>query len=198
MIQTRHLEPTIVLLGPEPGYFVVGQVISKDVGGHDFRLADRILNGLQYVPARKQAVAGLAAIAVSKEQLTVGAPHKRIDRLVRVSVAESAAITAKDVFTPINGAQWAATRFLESRTDDPTLAFPSQSSGRRSALADWITDSRNPLTARVAVNHLWARHFGKPLASDVFDFGDARVPTTAALEFAMNVPTTEKLKRNKT
>jgi hypothetical protein len=27
------------------------------------------------------------------------------------------------------------------------------------------------LTARVAVNHIWARHFGEPLVSPVFDFG---------------------------
>jgi hypothetical protein len=46
-----------------------------------------------------------------------------------------------------------------------------RSTGRRSALARWITDRRNPLTARVAVNHLWLRHFGRPLVESVFDFG---------------------------
>jgi hypothetical protein len=34
-----------------------------------------------------------------------------------------------------------------------------------------MTSPRNPLTARVAVNHIWARHFGRPLVSSVFDFG---------------------------
>ena len=29
----------------------------------------------------------------------------------------------------------------------------------------------HPLTARVAVNHLWSRHFGRPLVPTVFDFG---------------------------
>ena len=29
----------------------------------------------------------------------------------------------------------------------------------------------NPLTARVAVNHVWARHFGRPLVGNMFDFG---------------------------
>ncbi len=51
------------------------------------------------------------------------------------------------------------------------LPFPEQSTGRRTALARWITDKQNPLTARVVVNHLWLRHFGQPLAANVFDFG---------------------------
>jgi hypothetical protein len=53
---------------------------------------------------------------------------------------------------------------------------PRTSTGRRSALADWITDRRNPLTARVAVNHLWNRHFGRPLVETVFDFGRKGTP----------------------
>jgi hypothetical protein len=48
---------------------------------------------------------------------------------------------------------------------------PAASSGRRLALAKWITDRRNPLTARVAVNHVWMRHFGRPLVGTVANFG---------------------------
>lgn len=49
--------------------------------------------------------------------------------------------------------------------------YPAKSTGRRLALARWITDRKNPLTARVAVNHIWMRHFGAPLVDNVFDFG---------------------------
>ncbi len=49
--------------------------------------------------------------------------------------------------------------------------YPQESTGRRAALARWIADRRNPLTARVAVNHVWARHFGRPLVENVVDFG---------------------------
>lgn len=69
------------------------------------------------------------------------------------------------------GGKWTPTRFLNSTADDPALKFPAQSTGRRRALANWITDSRNPLTARVAVNHLWNRHFGTPIVATTFDFG---------------------------
>ncbi|MCH7728286.1 MAG: DUF1549 domain-containing protein, partial [Planctomycetes bacterium] len=49
--------------------------------------------------------------------------------------------------------------------------YPKQSTGRRRALAGWIANNANPLTARVAVNHIWMRHFGEPLVQSVFDFG---------------------------
>lgn len=49
--------------------------------------------------------------------------------------------------------------------------YPATSTGRRLALARWIIDPRNPLTARVAVNHLWARHFHAALVPSVFNFG---------------------------
>lgn len=51
----------------------------------------------------------------------------------------------------------------------PTAA----SSGRRSALANWIADPRNALTARVYVNRVWAQYFGKGIVETVSDFGRA-------------------------
>ena len=75
------------------------------------------------------------------------------------------------IIEPLAGALWTPTRFFESRTDDPTVPFHKTSSGRRTALAEWITDKQNPLTARVAVNHIWMRHMGESLVKTVFDFG---------------------------
>ena len=56
--------------------------------------------------------------------------------------------------------------------------FPDTSTGRRTALANWIANAKNPLTARVAVNHLWLRHFGQPLVANVFEFGRHGTPPT--------------------
>jgi hypothetical protein len=52
-----------------------------------------------------------------------------------------------------------------------TPVYPSTSTGRRRALANWIASRENPLTARVGVNHIWARHFHAPLVTTVYDFG---------------------------
>ena len=63
-----------------------------------------------------------------------------------------------------------------------TMTFPNQSTGRRKALADWLTRRDHPLTARVAVNHLWMRHFQEPLVPSVFDFGrNGKTPIHPAL-----------------
>ena len=47
----------------------------------------------------------------------------------------------------------------------------SAEAARRRALADWIVDPGNPLTARVIVNRLWHHHFGTGLVDTPSDFG---------------------------
>src|SRR5258708_32459549 len=46
-----------------------------------------------------------------------------------------------------------------------------ESSGRRTALARWLTDPENPLTARVMVNRIWHYHFGRGIVGTPSDFG---------------------------
>lgn len=45
------------------------------------------------------------------------------------------------------------------------------STGQRTALAKWITDPQNPLTARVIVNRIWQQHFGTGIVATASDFG---------------------------
>ena len=52
--------------------------------------------------------------------------------------------------------------------------FPG-TSGRRLALANWLTQPNHPLTARVAVNQLWMRHFGRGIVASVSNFGRSGV-----------------------
>jgi len=87
-----------------------------------------------------------------------------------------APIADADQVASFAGAKWTTTRFVHPNKDDAPISFPSSSSGRRTALADWITDPRNPLTARVAVNHVWSRHMGTPMTPSPFDFGRKSAP----------------------
>jgi hypothetical protein len=63
-------------------------------------------------------------------------------------------------------------------TPRPVKSYPATSTGRRLALANWIADPKNPLAARVAVNHLWARRFGTGIVPTMFDFGKNGQPPT--------------------
>ena len=70
-----------------------------------------------------------------------------------------------------------------SAIDDREALVPDQplaakTTGRRSELANWLTSSENPLTARVAVNRLWQHHFGRGIVGTPSDFGiQGDVPT---------------------
>ena len=51
------------------------------------------------------------------------------------------------------------------------IPVPTATEGRRAALANWIADESNPLTARVIVNRVWAWHFGRGLVATPNVFG---------------------------
>lgn len=53
----------------------------------------------------------------------------------------------------------------------PFLDPGPRTSFRRLSLANWIASTNNPLTARVAVNHVWQHHFGAGLVRTPDDFG---------------------------
>ncbi len=56
----------------------------------------------------------------------------------------------------------------------PPTAIPrpdGRTSGRRLALARWVGSPDNPLTARVIVNRLWQKHFGRGIVSTLENFG---------------------------
>ncbi|MCA9231410.1 MAG: PSD1 domain-containing protein [Planctomycetales bacterium] len=111
------------------------------------------------VSVRKQELALLAAEQsdekdTQKKQQAIAEAKQLLDEAwQKLTEAQNNLANAKDKYTPVG------------------TEYPHTSSGRRLALARWITARENPLTARVAVNHIWLRHFGAPLVDNVFDFG---------------------------
>lgn len=141
---------------------------------------------------RVEAVeAAIACATLRRERAVVVAtqpmpatPEATADVDARIAAAEAKQAEAEakienpgESYVSLRG----AIKTVESPTETPEAAaaaeFPATSTGRRTALANWIADRRHPLTARVAVNHVWTRHFGEPLVPTVFDFGRKGRPT---------------------
>ena len=97
---------------------------------------------------------------------------------------EKAKKPAPDTAMGLKNAQAAVAAARKSAQEDaasyPPLSpvYPPSSTGRRRALARWITHRDNPLAARMAVNQIWMHHFSAPLVPSVFDFGRNGKPPT--------------------
>lgn len=134
----------------------------------------------------REAVLAELKVAVAKAEVELGkvqfeladAPADKKEAIEKKLAAARTALekankaleTPGTTYTPLVGAMKTAENNVESE-ESRKKPFPQTSTGRRSALAHWITDPKNPLPARVAVNHIWARHFGRGLVPTVFDFG---------------------------
>ncbi len=62
-------------------------------------------------------------------------------------------------------------RFPGVLLPEQASSLPPDISGRKTRLARWIADDRNPLTARVIANRVWQFHFGQGLVPTGNDFG---------------------------
>ncbi len=83
---------------------------------------------------------------------------KKLDEARAQLEAAAKALKSEDAYTPVG------------------KVYPDSTTGRRLALARWIASNQNPLTARVAINDMWLRHFGQALVPTVFNFGMSGKP----------------------
>lgn len=76
------------------------------------------------------------------------------------------------------GAYDAPAEVVERDAPEWLLPFPKDQPRNRLGLARWLTDRKNPLTARVVVNRIWRMHFGRGLVASQEDFGSqGKLPT---------------------
>lgn len=142
---------------------------------------------------RQAAVLRYSADFLSGEEDLVKAgalPESDKERAKKIAAAQKKMVDAQQAL--FKAEQLAAD--MQTETYTPlSPKYPETSTGRRLALANWMTSAENPLTARVAINHIWAWHFHAPLVSSVFDFGrNGATPTHPELLDALAV----ELQRN--
>ena len=127
---------------------------------------------LNAVRAERWAISQKAAVEVARaKQVLTQAKAKGTKDLKKPEAGLAAATKAMEV---------AQAKLKEDGGRYTPLApeFPEKSTGRRAALARWVTDRSNPLAARVAANHIWRWHFGQPIVASTHDFGrNGALPT---------------------
>ncbi|UJH67081.1 PSD1 and planctomycete cytochrome C domain-containing protein [Allomuricauda sp. SCSIO 65647] len=64
------------------------------------------------------------------------------------------------------------TEQVSPATPERILPFPEEYPKNRLGLAKWLFHQDNPLTARVVVNRVWQKMFGKGLVESSYDFGN--------------------------
>ncbi len=107
--------------------------------------------------------------------------------LLSVLAATDVGPVAPEVFMPKDKThQPVEAGFPTVLDQNPAVVLPPpgapHSTGRRAALARWLTRPDNPLSARVIVNRVWQYHFGRGLAPSASDFGRlGEKPTHPAL-----------------
>ena len=72
---------------------------------------------------------------------------------------------------PLEEVQPGFLSILDSRSAKIIPPSAAESTGRRTALANWLASPKNPLTARVMVNRIWHYHFGRGILATPSDFG---------------------------
>ena len=139
------------------------------------QFVDRAVNAdeMSQKAARAERLAGVAAsrlnLALTQQEVAAARllPTGDEKQAAALQQAEAKSAAAQSALAMAEAASQ-----TESKDYTPlSPKYPQKSTGRRAALARWIANKDNPLTARVAVNHMWLRHFGRGLVTTPADFG---------------------------
>jgi len=96
--------------------------------------------------------------------------RKTMDGVAEISAMEEAA-QPRPAFILARGAYDAPGEPVERATPAALPPLPKEAPRNRLGLAQWLTEPRHPLTARVLVNRLWQEFFGRGLVATSDNFG---------------------------
>ncbi len=116
--------------------------------------------------ANKSHDAQLAKLRASRESVT-----KLLDGKGEIMVMEEMPLNPRSTFVLKRGVYSAPGERVGAATPRSLSPFPKGAPSNRLGLAKWLVDPKNPLTARVAVNHFWQLCFGQGLVRTPEDFG---------------------------
>ncbi len=140
---------------------------------------------LQFAAGQFNATRDLKSDEAKKEYQALQTELKKFDKLKPKPLMEA--------FVATDAAAQAPPNTLDTRKGELEIppGFPSviapelpeitpteSSTGRRTALADWITRPDNQLATRVIVNRVWQHHFGRGIVASANEFGMLGDPPT--------------------
>lgn len=142
-----------------------------------YRGGDKSVPAREAARAEKQAALAAALASRAKAEWKLATAREAASRGDAKAKSEIAALEKAAAPSVVEQARRDLDKAGESYTP-LSPSYPAVSSGRRLALARAITARNNPLAARVAVNHVWKWHFGRPLVDSVENFGrSGKAPT---------------------
>ena len=121
-------------------------------------------------PAAERRAAELRRVEADLKKLTASGPRRPLTMSVREAAGEIGDTEIRVRGIARNLGPKVPRGFLAVAHEGEAPRFRPDESGRRE-LADWIASERNPLTARVTVNRVWAWLLGEGLVRSVDNFG---------------------------
>jgi hypothetical protein len=137
---------------------VTDRDVDRFVRQHDHDAADKIDSAIRDIEAR---IAPYEPVAEAINDGGKSAPPAHV--LLRGNLATPGPEVKPGFIASLCGG--------EEKPADVSPPAKLNSTGRRTALANWIGSASNPMTARVIVNRLWQHHFGRGLVATPSDFG---------------------------
>ena len=132
--------------------------------------------------AKKRYFADPPYIKISKEETENMLSFINMDSLPKINVMVMNDSAPKTTYILNRGQYDQPADSVSPKTPEAIFAFSDDLPKNRLGLAQWLTDTKNPLTARVYVNRIWAMIFGKGLVETAGDFGvQGSLPTHPGL-----------------
>jgi hypothetical protein len=162
-VYNRALTPfEIKVLAKKTNWDLITKKTSTELTKEDISVLKEYYNSVVNVAIKK------ASIALQTQRKLLSDSTEHIKELMVMQEMPQ----PKKTFLLNRGQYDAPTKQVFPNTPEKILPFSNQLPKNRYGLAQWLTDARNPLTARVAINHLWQNFFGKGLVKTAEDFGN--------------------------